>query len=94
MRGDKVGIIGPNGSGKTTLLRLLLGELAPREGTIRHGTNLEVSYFDQLKAALDEEKTVQENVSDYDTISINGRDGTSSATSRTSSSRPSGRGAW
>ncbi len=70
MRGDKIGIIGPNGSGKTTLLRLLLGELAPDEGTIRHGTNLNVAYFDQLKATLDEEKTVQQNVSDYDTIAI------------------------
>ena len=74
LRGDKVGLIGPNGSGKTTMLRLLLGELSPREGTIRHGTNLEVSYFEQMKSALDEEKTVQKNVSEYDTISINGRD--------------------
>ena len=73
MRGDKVGIIGPNGSGKTTLLRLLLGDLPPREGTIRQGTNLEVAYFDQLKATLDEEKTVQQNVSEYDTIPINGQ---------------------
>ncbi len=63
MRGDKVGIIGPNGSGKTTLLRLLLGDLAPAEGTVRHGTNLEVAYFDQLKATLDDERTVQQNVS-------------------------------
>ena len=74
LRGDKVGLIGPNGSGKTTVLRLLLGELTPRAGTIRHGTNLEVAYFEQMKAALDEEKTVQKNVSDYDTISIDGRD--------------------
>ena len=74
LRGDKVGIIGPNGAGKTTLLRLLLGELSPREGTVRHGTNLEISYFEQMKAALDEEKTVQQNVSEYDTISIGGRD--------------------
>ena len=73
MRGDKVGIIGPNGSGKTTLLRLLLGELSPSEGTIRHGTNLEVAYFDQLKATLDEEKTVQQNVSEYDTIAVDGQ---------------------
>jgi ATP-binding cassette subfamily F protein uup len=73
MRGDKVGIIGPNGSGKTTLLRLLLGDLSPQRGTIRHGTNLEVAYFDQLKATLDEEKTVQQNVSEYETISINGQ---------------------
>jgi ATP-binding cassette subfamily F protein uup len=73
MRGDKVGIIGPNGSGKTTLLRLLLGKLPPRQGTVRHGTRLEVAYFDQLKATLDEERTVQENVTDYQTITFNGQ---------------------
>ena len=73
MRGDKVGVIGPNGSGKTTLLRLLLGELSPRQGIVRHGTRLEVAYFDQLKATLDEERTVRENVTDYDTISFNGQ---------------------
>ncbi len=74
LRGDKVGVIGPNGAGKTTLLRLLLGELTPGQGTVRHGTNLEVAYFEQLKSALDEDKTVQKNVSDYDTITIDGRD--------------------
>jgi len=73
LRGDKVGIIGPNASGKTTLIRLLLGELAPRAGAIRLGTRLETAYFDQLKATLDEEKTVQQNISDYDTIVINGQ---------------------
>jgi ABC transport system ATP-binding/permease protein len=73
MRGDKVGIIGPNAAGKTTLIRLLLGELPPRAGTIRLGTRLEIAYFDQLKATLDEEKTVQQNISDYDMIPINGQ---------------------
>ena len=74
MRGDKVGIVGPNGAGKTTLLQILLGRLAPTQGTVRNGTNLEIAYFDQLKAVLDEEKTVQQNVSDgYDTIPINGQ---------------------
>jgi len=73
LRGDKVGIIGPNASGKTTLIRLLLGELPPWEGTIRHGTRLEIAYFDQLKATLDENKTVQQNISEYDTIPINGQ---------------------
>jgi len=62
MRGDRVGIIGPNGSGKTTLLRVLLGEAAPKKGKLRHGTHLQVTYFDQLHAQLDEEQTVQENV--------------------------------
>jgi ATP-binding cassette subfamily F protein uup len=74
MRGDKVGIIGPNGAGKTTLLRLLLGALPPSTGTVRQGTNLEVAYFDQLKATIDDDKTVQDNVSDgYDTIVFNGQ---------------------
>jgi ABC transport system ATP-binding/permease protein len=63
MRGDRVGLIGPNGSGKTTLLRVLLGELPPQNGTIRHGTNLEVAYFDQLHAQLDETKSLRDNVS-------------------------------
>jgi len=63
MRGDRVGIIGPNGCGKTTLLKTLLGELPPQEGTIRHGTRLAVSYFDQLHAQLDEEESLMDNVS-------------------------------
>jgi ATP-binding cassette subfamily F protein uup len=73
-RGDKVGIIGPNGSGKTTLLRLLIGELLPQQGEIRHGTNLEIAYFDQLRAQLDETKSVLENVGQgRDTITVNGK---------------------
>lgn len=73
-RGDKVGITGPNGSGKTTLLRLLLGEIAPQQGSIEYGTNLEVAYFDQLRAQLDESKSVLENVGQgRDTVTINGR---------------------
>ena len=74
MRGDRVGLIGPNGSGKTTLLRLLLGELQPQAGTVRHGTNLEIAYFDQLHAQLDDAKSVRENVGGgSDTVTINGR---------------------
>ncbi len=73
-RGDKVGIIGPNGSGKTTLLRILISELQPQQGSIRHGTNLEVAYFDQLRAQLDETKSVLDNVGQgRDTITINGK---------------------
>ena len=75
MKGDRVGILGPNGSGKTTLLRLLLGELQPDSGNIRLGTNLQISYFDQLREQLDENKTVQENVAEdnQDIIIINGK---------------------
>ena len=74
MRGDKVGIVGPNGSGKTTLLRLLLGELPPQAGTLRHGANLEIAYFDQLRAQLEEDRTVMDNVADgRDFVTVNGR---------------------
>ncbi len=74
LRGDKIGIFGPNGAGKTTLLRLLLGQLEPRAGTVRLGTNLQIAYFDQLRQQLDPEASVQENVGDgYDTVSIDGK---------------------
>jgi ATP-binding cassette subfamily F protein uup len=74
VRGDKVGILGPNGSGKTTLLRLLLGELQPTSGQVQTGTRLQVAYFDQQRAQLDDTKTVLENVSDgNDTIRFNDR---------------------
>lgn len=74
MRGDKIGIIGPNGSGKTTLLRLLLGELEPQSGSVRHGTSLELAYFDQLHAQLDDEKSALANVTDGgDRITVGGR---------------------
>jgi ABC transport system ATP-binding/permease protein len=67
-RGDKVGIIGLNGSGKTTLLRLLLGELEPQSGTVRHGTGLQVAYFDQMREHLDPALSVQESVNDGNPI--------------------------
>ena len=74
MRGDKVGIIGPNGSGKTTLLRLLLKDLTPDQGTVRHGTRLEVAYYDQLRAHLDEEKSVFDNVAQgSEFLTLNGK---------------------
>ena len=75
MRGDRIGLIGNNGVGKTTLLRLLLGHLEPQAGTIKHGTNLEVGYFDQLRQSLDLEKSVADNVGDGRTyISLNGKE--------------------
>ena len=70
MRGDKIGIIGPNGAGKTTLLRLLLGELSPRQGYVRHGTRLNITYFDQLRAQLKEDKSVFDNVGDGNEVII------------------------
>ena len=63
MRGDHIGLIGPNGAGKSTLIRLLLGALEPDSGTVKLGTNLQVAYFDQLRAQLDPEATVAETIS-------------------------------
>lgn len=74
MRGDKIGLLGPNGIGKTTLVRLLLDELMPDSGTIRHGTRLDIAYFDQQRAQLDENATVIENLGHgSDHIEINGK---------------------
>jgi ATP-binding cassette subfamily F protein uup len=64
MRGDRVGIIGPNGAGKSTLVKLLLGQLQPVTGRLTRGTKLEVAYFDQQRAQLDENKSVMNNVAD------------------------------
>ncbi|HVF85809.1 MAG TPA: ATP-binding cassette domain-containing protein [Abditibacteriaceae bacterium] len=73
MRGDKVGIIGPNGAGKTTMLRLMLGQLKPQSGEIKLGTRLQIAYFDQLRAQLEDDKSVQYNVAgENDTVLVNG----------------------
>jgi ATP-binding cassette subfamily F protein uup len=73
-RGDKIGIVGANGAGKTTLLKLLMQQLQPQQGEVRHGTNLDIVYFDQLRTQLDETKSVLDNVGQgRDTVTINGR---------------------
>lgn len=61
-RGDRIGLVGANGAGKTTLLKILLGELTPDSGTVTLGTKLEVAYFDQLRAKLNPEKNLIDNV--------------------------------
>lgn len=63
MRGDKIGLVGPNGAGKTTLLKLILGEIQPDAGRVRTGTNLQVAYFDQMRAQLDLDKTLADTIS-------------------------------
>ena len=74
MRGDKIGLIGDNGVGKTTLINLLLQKLAPDAGSVRHGTQLQVAYFDQLRAQLDPEASVIDNVVEgSDFIEVNGQ---------------------
>ncbi len=60
IRGDRVAIVGPNGAGKSTLVKLLLGEIQPDEGEVKLGTNLEINYIDQSRAALLPEMTLRE----------------------------------
>ncbi len=73
MRGDRLGLIGPNGSGKSTLIKLILGILEPDTGTVRLGSNLQIAYFDQLRAQLDLDRTLADTVSEgSDFVEVNG----------------------
>ncbi|RDX35431.1 ATP-binding cassette domain-containing protein [Kangiella sp. HD9-110m-PIT-SAG06] len=75
MRGDKIGIVGPNGCGKSTLIKILLENLQPEQGTVKLGTKLDIAYFDQHRAQLDESKSAMDNVSDgKDMMVINGKE--------------------
>ncbi len=72
LRGDRIGLVGDNGVGKTTLIKAILGEIA-HTGSVKTGTQLEVAYFDQLRNALDLEKSVKDNVSEgSDHVDVNG----------------------
>jgi ATP-binding cassette subfamily F protein uup len=74
MRGDKVGLIGANGAGKTTLLKLILGEEQADAGTIKQGTKLQVAYFDQMRAQLDDGATLADTIAPgSDWVEINGQ---------------------
>jgi ATP-binding cassette ChvD family protein len=63
-RGGIVGIIGPNGAGKTTLFRIITGQEQPDGGALRVGDSVQIAYVDQSRDALDNTKTVWEEISD------------------------------
>ncbi|MFI4939147.1 MAG: ATP-binding cassette domain-containing protein [Burkholderiales bacterium] len=74
LRGDKVGLIGLNGAGKTTLLKLILGEEQADSGTIRQGTKLQIAYFDQMRAQLNEDASLADTIAPgSDWVEINGQ---------------------
>ena len=72
LRGDRIAFVGPNGAGKTTLLKMLLGEVAPDEGTVTQGTNLEIAVFDQTRAQLDPEASLWENLTGDPLMRVSG----------------------
>jgi ATP-binding cassette subfamily F protein uup len=73
LRGDKIGLIGANGAGKTTLLKMILGEESADSGKTKLGTKLQVAYFDQMRAQLDENATLMDTIAPgSDWVEING----------------------
>jgi len=72
-RGNRIGLVGPNGAGKTTLLSMLAGRLAPDQGNVRLGVNLEIAGLDQ-KRVLDEEETLAHYLTDGsgESVIVNG----------------------
>ncbi len=63
-RGGIVGIIGANGAGKTTLFRMMAGEEQPDGGELRLGETVQISYVDQSRDSLDDNKTVWQEIAD------------------------------
>ncbi|MBQ9827914.1 MAG: ATP-binding cassette domain-containing protein [Lachnospiraceae bacterium] len=63
-KGERVGIIGENGIGKTTLMKCICGVVRPENGRIEPGSKVNIGYYDQEQQALDDDKTVFEEISD------------------------------
>ena len=72
-RGDRIAFVGPNGVGKTTAIKMLLGEVHPDEGHVKHGTNLNVAVFDQARAALDPDMTLWDSLTGDPEMRVSGK---------------------
>ena len=73
LRGDRVGFVGPNGVGKTTVIGMLLGQVAPDAGTVKHGTNLSIAVFDQTRAALDPDLSLWDSLTHAPEMAVSGK---------------------
>ncbi len=62
-KGAIVGIIGPNGAGKSTLFRMISGQEQPDSGSITLGDTVKIASVDQFRDAMDDSKTVWEEIS-------------------------------
>ena len=72
-RGGIVGVIGPNGVGKTTLFRMITGQETPDQGSITIGDTVQIAYVDQSRDALEDEKSVWEEISNgQDVVQVGG----------------------
>tara|TARA_B110000305_G_scaffold233607_1_gene290330 strand:+ start:753 stop:2381 length:1629 start_codon:yes stop_codon:yes gene_type:complete len=70
--GGIVGVIGPNGAGKSTLFKILTGQETPDTGAIEYGDTVKLSYVDQSRDALNDKKTVWEEISNSQDIILLG----------------------
>jgi len=72
-RGDRVAFVGPNGVGKTSVIKMLLDQVKPDAGTVKHGTNLDIAVFDQTRAALNHDQTLWENLANDPNMAVSGK---------------------
>lgn len=63
-RGGIVGIVGANGAGKTTLFRMIMGEEKPDQGEMKVGETVKLAYVDQSRDALDDNKSIWQEISE------------------------------
>lgn len=73
LRGDRIAFVGPNGAGKTTLIKMLTGELAPDQGSIQLGTNIDMAVFDQARSAIDPEVSLWDALTADPDMRVSGR---------------------
>jgi len=69
-KGDRIGIIGPNGAGKTTLAQILVKKIPPDQGKVYLGPKTELIYFDQMRDSLDPNKTMWQNLTDGNYVTV------------------------